>query len=167
MHAGAKIAIEKWLKDNQDYLNTVNIADVGSYDVNGSTKELIPESTGFDILEGNGVDVVIKPGIIPKKYKDQFGAVVTTSAFQCCPDSIKFKKQITDLLQSKGLLLLTMCPDSCKPGHSTSPNEYDFRDSIRMTEDELISFFSDSFENIILSRQDEDHPTLVLKATKK
>jgi hypothetical protein len=167
MHKGAAIEIKKWYQNNKQYLDTIKIAELGSYDINGSVKDIIPNTIGFDILEGKGVDIVITPGIITEKYKQVFGALITTSAFQCCPDITLFKTQVLDLLKPEGLFILTMCPDSCNPGHSTSPNEYKFRDSIRMSQSKLREFWEDEFNNIKIFENNEEHATLILTAVKK
>jgi hypothetical protein len=167
MHRDAIVYIEEWYTKNQEYLDINDVADLGSYNINGTVKDIIPKVIGFDILKGEGVDVVIKPGIIPKQYRYKFGAVVTTSAFQCCPNPDIFKKQVLDLIKPEGLFILTMCPQSCEAGHSTSPNKYEYKDSIRMSLDELQKFWGEDFTNIEIYENDEDHPTLVLTAIKK
>lgn len=166
MHNAIRVEINKWYQDNKQYLDTIEIAELGSHDINGSIKEIIPNSIGFDILEGKGVDVKITPGVIPNEYKNIFGAVITVSSFQFCPKPIEYKKQILDLLKPEGLLILTMCPNICSPGHSTSLNEYGFGDSIRMSQSELQEFFENEFYNIKIFENNEDHPTLILTAVK-
>ena len=166
MHNAVRIEVGEWYQDNKQHLDTIKIAELGSYDINGSVKDIIPNTIGFDILEGKGVDVKITPGIIPDVYKNIFGAVITVNSFQFCPKPIEYKKQILDLLKPEGLLILTMCPDSCNPRHSTSPNEHKFRDSIRMSQSKLREFWEDEFNNIKIFENNEDHPTLILTAVK-
>ena len=61
------------LKNNDDF-EKLSVIDVGSYDMNGSIKKLIPENnyTGVDIMKGPNVDLVMNGqdiGKIGKKYE--------------------------------------------------------------------------------------------------
>ena len=98
MHSAVKIELIKWYLSNKEYLDATTVADIGAYNINGSVKEVINNSIGFDIFDGDGVDVVIHPGTIPDEHKFKYGAVTTVSSFQFCPDSELYKKQILDLL---------------------------------------------------------------------
>ena len=168
MHNNVKQELSNWYKSNKEYIDTISVADVGSYDINGSTKDIIKDSVGFDIYDGVGVDVTIKPGVIPEEHINIYGAVTSISSFQCCPDSNIYKKQIIDLLTKDGILFLTMCATSCRGKHSTSPNEYNYGDGVRFTIDGLTKFFSDSF-NVVecYEKSESDHNDLIYKGIKK
>ena len=63
MHASAKKNGELFFETYVKSLNSVTIVDVGSMDVNGSLKEVIPKNSkyiGVDFAEGKGVDKVLK-----------------------------------------------------------------------------------------------------------
>ena len=63
MHVSAKKNGELFFETYVKSLNSVTIVDVGSMDVNGSLKEVIPKNSkyiGVDFAEGKGVDKVLK-----------------------------------------------------------------------------------------------------------
>lgn len=167
MHNSVKFELVKWYSDNKNYLDGVFLADVGSYNINGSVKDVIKNVTGFDIYEGHGVDVIISPGFIPENHRLKYGAITSVSSFQFCPDPEIYIRQILDLLCKDGLLFLTMCNSKCNVKHSTSPNKYNFVDSLRYETDELIKLFSKNFEIIEVYEINDLHNDLILKAKKK
>lgn len=162
MHQGARRAIARFYFDNRDYLDGVRVADLGALNINGCVKDVIPHCTGFDIVEGPGVDVVIEPGIIPEEHQKQYGAVTTSSSFAYCPDPYLYKRQITDLLKPGGLLLLITCSVKCRTQHTTSNNKYNFKDTIRLEFRDLEKFFAAEFEILELAENNYDHPDYVL-----
>lgn len=149
MHDAIKKELALWYNYLKPHIDNQKVADLGSYDINGSVKDIIPHAIGFDILPGKNVDVVLVPGIIPPEHKNKYGFVTSTGSFQCCPDSRMFKAEILDLLNWGGELFLTMCSDGCKYKHSTSPNSYNFQDSVRMTSNQLASFFEPEMKTLI------------------
>ncbi len=167
MHQTVINELEKWYNDNIDILRNKKIADIGSYNVNGSVRDVIPNVVGFDIVNGDEVDVKIESGIIPDEYKNKFQAVTTTSSFQFAPNTNQFIKQIIDLLTNDGLLILTMCPNGCFDKHSTSPGHKNNNDKIRISKEQLYGLFNMEFKNIVIYEANDDHPTVILKANKK
>lgn len=167
MHHSVKEEIISWYDQHKEQIKQGKIADLGSYNINGGVKDVIPEVIGFDILEGKGVDVVIEPGIIPDEHKFQYDFLTSTSSFQCCPDTPAYMKQITDLLKSGGELILTMCSIHCPKGHSTSPNDYNYKDEVRYTTNEMRVLFGQEFEIKELYEKANGHHDLILKATKR
>ncbi len=145
MHDTVKNFIRSWYSDNKADIDRAQIADLGSYNVNGGVVDIIPHVVGFDICEGKGVDVVLRPGEIPEEHRNAFDYVVSTSSFTCCPQPEAYKAEIVDLLKPGGQLLLTMCSPKCQFRHSTSPNVYGFQDSFRITPDQTKAFFSTHF----------------------
>lgn len=168
MHNNVRYRLEEWYKSNKNDIDTLKIADVGAYNINGSTKDIISHTIGFDIYDGKGVDVVIEPGIIPEEHIGIYNFVTSISSFQFCPDPNIYKKQITDLLCDGGFLFLSMCSDKCEKGHSSSPNTYNFGDEIRMTLNEIQDFFETDFTIVELTYSlDSGHSDIILKAKKK
>lgn len=167
MHNSVKEEIVSWYNQHKEQIESSKIADLGSYDINGGVKDVIPSVVGFDILEGKGVDVVIEPGIIPDDHKFQYDFLTSTSSFQCCPDTPAYMKQITDLLKPGGELILTMCSTRCPKGHSTSPNDYNYKDEVRYTIDEMRSLFGQEFEIHNVYEIYKGHADLIIKAKKK
>lgn len=119
MHYSVKQETKSWFKRNP-ILQSCTVADLGSLNINGSVKDIIPQAVGFDLIEGPGVDVVIEDGEIPKNWKGYFSAVVGVSSLQFCPNLENYKKEVVDLLAPDGLVLLTSCTLSCSCHHTTS-----------------------------------------------
>ena len=146
MHASLFNALKALHAQHQAAVAPLAVAELGSLDINGSIRDFIPDLTGFDIVAGPGVDVVIQPGAIPPEHQRRYGLVVSTSSFQFCPRPDLYKRQILDLLGAQGHLFLTMCSDRCQQRHSTSNNEQGFGDSFRMSLAQLRAFFDDAFD---------------------
>lgn len=96
-------------------------ADLGSYNLNGAVKDIVPSAIGFDITPGPGVDVVIVCGHIPREWQGQFDTVFSVGSFQFCPDSEAYLSEIVQLLRPGGVFLLTMCSPRCHDAHNTNP----------------------------------------------
>ncbi len=133
------------------------IAELGALDINGSPREYLPQLTGFDIVEGKGIDVKIKPGIIPRAHTKKYDVVISSSSFTYCPEPKVYKKQILDLLKVGGVLWMSICAPSCKKNHNTSDNEYKFTDCFRMTKKELKRFLKPEIEAIECYYTKEGH----------
>lgn len=156
MHPLAKVEILLWYNNNKSRFINKKIADLGSFNINGTVKDFIPGVIGFDILTGKNVDVVIVPGNIPVEHQNKYGLIITTSALQCCPDSLIFKREIIDLLEPNGEVFVTMCNKTCNYKHSTSPNSYDFQDGIRMNSNDIVTFFYPEFNVISVKESGTD-----------
>lgn len=146
MHAIVKDRISAWYQENRAEIDRSKVADLGALDINGSVKGIIRHAVGFDILEGRGVDVVLKPGEVPVGHQHKYDFVVSTSSFQTCPYPEEYKKEILGLLRVGGKLLLTMCGPKCTCIHSTSPNSYGYKDGVRMSRQQVVDFFSGEFQ---------------------
>ncbi|ASU37175.1 hypothetical protein hmeg3_01940 [Herbaspirillum sp. meg3] len=164
MHDSARRAIARFYNDPQykAYVDSCQVADMGSLNINGATRDIVPHCVGFDIVEGPGVDVVLKPGIIPPEHQKKYGMVFSINSFVFCPYPDVYKKQITDLLANDGLLFLTACSEKCTQKHSTSNNEYDYEDTFRVTSKELEEFFSVEFDILELNELRYEHSDSVL-----
>lgn len=160
MHLEAMDEIKKFII-KYDINEKLMVAELGSYNINGSVKEVIPYSHGFDILSGKGVDNVIEPGKILEQYKHKYDILISTSSFQTCPDSNLYKQEILDLCKNNALVFLTMCSLDCKYQHSTSPNQYNFKDEIRMSEKQLINFMAPEIEMIDCYIVKYNHSTII------
>jgi dTDP-4-amino-4,6-dideoxygalactose transaminase len=172
MHDSVARSLQDWADKYRRFLEKAAVADIGAYNINGSTKQVLAKSpcasiTGFDILAGDGVDVVIQPGEIPEEYHGQYDVVTSISSFQCCPDSDVYRQQIIDLIKPGGMLFLTMCSTECKSKHSSSPNEHYEGDYVRMSREQLIKFFSRDFEMLKCYESHAYHPDLVYIAQRR
>ena len=122
-----------------------NIADLGSLNINGSVKDIIPSATGFDICSGKGVDVVLEPAVVPEKYMSSFDIVFCVNALNACPDVKIFVKEIKNLLKSGGILFLAFRLGNYL-SHSTSPNKYGYGWYQISDPDKIICEFSSDFD---------------------
>lgn len=145
MHESSVKHIVEWYAANYDRIPSpeAKIAEVGSYDINGSVKDFLPVSiVGFDICEGPKVDVVIEPGKVPPEHVGIYDAVISANAFHLCGDAKAYKDEVVALLKEGGLFILTMCRPDCDQSHRTSPNRYGFKDGIRHTPEQAKAFWS-------------------------
>ena len=100
----------------------------------------------------------IYPG---KEHKNRYEVLISTSSFQTCPDSKAYKQEILDLCKAGALIFFTMCSTECKYQHSTSPNQYNFKDGIRMTMEELTIFMLPEIEKIDCHITKYNHSTII------
>ena len=82
------------------------VADVGSYDVNGTFKPLLEQwdYTGLDIEDGPNVDVVIEPYYFGE---EQYDVVVSGNCMEHVEDLVQWADAIKDIVKSDGILMIT------------------------------------------------------------
>jgi len=111
----AKNFVEKYLASKKG--QPLRIADVGSYDVNGTLRPLFESSnwadwstrdwvyTGFDISAGPNVDVVLsKEYGWSSEYSKRFDVVVTTQVMEHVRKPWLWIKDIVEIYKSGGLI---------------------------------------------------------------
>lgn len=133
MMASVREYVREWRARHPDL---APVAELGSYDINGGIRDLVPV-TGFDILAGRGVDVVIKPGAIPAEHHGKYQAVLSLDSFPYDPQPPRYILQILALLAPGGRLLLIACNANCKHQHTTSPNTLGHIDQTRWTNEQF------------------------------
>ena len=150
MHPSIRRELKRFYRKHKDFIDNASIAELGALNMNGSPRDYLPQAdyVGFDIVNGKGIDVKIEPGVIPPEHQGKYDLVVSSSSFHYCPQPELYKKQIVDLLKSHGLLWISMCSPQCKRHHSTSKNEYGFKDCFRMTRKELRRFLRPEIEDL-------------------
>ncbi len=81
-----------------------NIADIGSYDVNGTLKPLLEQwdYTGLDIVTGPNVDRVVHPYDFGK---DEFDVIVTANCMEHVEDLKAWSRAVMKLLQKGGVFI--------------------------------------------------------------
>ena len=167
MHKSIRKELKKFYDENKELLDRANIAELGALNINGSPRDYLPPLTGFDIVDGKGIDVKIVPGIIPKEHHGKYGVVISSSSFHYCPKPELYKKQILDLLKPGGMLWISMCSPKCKRHHTTSNNEYGFTDCFRMTRKELCRFLEPEIEKLeCYYVGDSHHQDIIFKGIK-
>lgn len=104
-YADAKEFVAKYLADRE----TLSVADVGSFDVNGTLKPLFTRKgwayTGLDISAGPNVDIVFpSPYDWPTELHGQFDAVVSTQVVEHVPHPWRWIKSVAGLAKPGGLV---------------------------------------------------------------
>ena len=113
----AKNFVDKYLSSKKGQI--LIIADVGSYDVNGTLKALFQASdwtnwalrdwsyTGFDIEFGPNVDVVLKSEYgWSTEYSKKYDVVVTTQVMEHVRKPWLWIKDIAEICKSGGLIYI-------------------------------------------------------------
>jgi SAM-dependent methyltransferase len=96
----------------------LEVLDVGSYDVNGTYKDLIPSTwtyTGVDIEPGPNVDIVMRGQYripMPNKYYD---LVISGSCFEHVANPFKLMAEVRRVTKNGGLII--MCAPFRAPEH--------------------------------------------------
>jgi hypothetical protein len=142
MHASVRTRLAAWCERHSELLAQGSVADLGAYDINGGVKDIIPLAVGIDIVAGPSVDVVIASGEVPESLRGAFAAIVSTSAFQFSGDPAGFKREVVLLGRPGALVFVTMCSESCKVRHTTSPNALGLGDELRWSRDRLVRFLA-------------------------
>jgi len=88
-------------------LQDKNTLEVGSYNVNGSVRELFSgKYVGVDIREGPGVDAVVKAGVLP--FADaEFDVVVSTEMLEHDSRPWLSVKEMARVCRPGGFVLIT------------------------------------------------------------
>lgn len=124
------------------------VAELGSYDINGGIRDIVPV-TGFDILPGRGVDIVIEPGTIPLEHHGKYQAVLSLDSFPYDPQPARYICQILTLLAPGGRLLLIACNANCRHQHTTSPNTLGHVDQTRWTNEQFADRLGGWFDGTV------------------
>ena len=161
MHRESREALSSWYEQYKDELKAV--ADMGSYDINGSVKEVIPYVVGFDICQGDNVDIVINNYVIAPEHLGVYDGVTALNSIQYCDNPSMFVWNLRRLLRVGGRCLLTSCGPDCKQRHTPSPGA---KDCIRFSPEQLrILFQSRGFSKIEIQRLcDRPNDDIILRA---
>ena len=81
--------------------------DVGSFDVNGSVRELFADYTGVDMRAGPNVDVVADAHSLPFEW-GTFDNVLCLEMLEHDPSPFETMKEIRRVLKSGGVLMVTV-----------------------------------------------------------
>jgi len=90
---------------------TVRIADIGAQDVNGSLRQVAPESAeyiGVDFVEGDGVDVILEDPYKLPFDDDSLDVVVSSSCFEHSEFFWLLFLEIMRVLKPDGLFYLNV-----------------------------------------------------------
>lgn len=88
-----------------------SVADVGSFDVNGTYRPLIESLgfksyTGLDVREGPGVDLVIDPARDDWRSLGSFDVIITGQTMEHTSNPFRFCKQLRSMSSSRGIVVV-------------------------------------------------------------
>lgn len=106
-------------KENIDK-RPIDVLDIGSLDMNGTTKEIFKDCryTGVDITNGKNVDLVVNAHKMPF-YNNQFDCVVCVEMLEHDTDPAQTFEEIYRVLKVGGVAIISArsigCPLHCEP----------------------------------------------------
>lgn len=113
MHPSSLLRMQWFVESyaNKLPLEKAKVLDVGSYDVNGSYRDLFDEDryeyTGLDMEEGPNVDIILKnPYDWTAIQSDSYDIVISGQAFEHIEFFWKTMEEMTRVLKKDGLLCL-------------------------------------------------------------
>lgn len=114
--------VHQYVTDNAEKL-TGRILEVGSFNVNGSVRDIITVHTGIDLRKGKGVDLVGKAEDLPNHFEaGYFDSVVTTDTLEHVEHWKECLQGISQVVKPEGWWVCTMA--SLRKGKHDYPNDY-------------------------------------------
>lgn len=114
---------------------TGNVLEVGSFNVNGSVREVLPITIGVDFREGKDVDMVVDVVKLASTFgENAFDCVVSCDALEHMEHFHESLANMWAVLKPGGVLLLTMA--NPKKGLHGYPHDYH-----RLPLDRFLSIF--------------------------
>lgn len=114
---------------------TGRVLEIGSFNVNGSVREIIDVVVGVDLRKGKGVDIVCPVQDLKQHFPDaSFDACVSTATLEHIKDWKGFVNVTWDLVKTGGYLVITMA--SIHKGRHDYPHDY-----WRMTEEQIKTIY--------------------------
>ena len=111
---------------------TGKVLEVGSYNVNGSVREIVDVTVGVDIRDGKGVDLVCSVEDLPKYFKPgHFDACVSTETLEHVENWKAFVTITWDMVKQGGWLVMTMAHQN--KGRHDYPNDFWRFDLVQLT----------------------------------
>lgn len=100
-----------------------NVLEVGSFNVNGGLRELLPITVGIDMREGPGVDRVLSVSDLLATYgPESFDCVCSADALEHIEDWESALVNMWGVLKPGGVLFLTMA--NMKKGYHGYPSDF-------------------------------------------
>lgn len=114
--------VHKYITDNADKL-TGKVLEVGSFNVNGTVRDIITVHTGIDLRKGKGVDLVCKAENLLDHFDvGFFDSVVTTDTLEHVENWKECLTAISKVVKLDGWWVCTMA--SLAKGKHDYPNDY-------------------------------------------
>lgn len=99
------------------------VLEVGSLNVNGTTKEIVPHSIGTDMRAGDNVDIVCPAEKLMERFgREKFDAVLSCDAFEHMENWRACLRGMWGVIRPDGWLVITMA--SPAKGRHNHPNDY-------------------------------------------
>ena len=109
------------------FTRSISVLDVGSGDVNGTTREYFDKTCkyqGNDVFPGRNVNLVYKTSELPF-YKPMFDTIISTECFQHDPEYVESLRKIVSILKPGGMFVFT-CASTDRPEHGTKKQSPEF-----------------------------------------
>lgn len=133
-------AVQLFFLNHLDKLDG-SVLEVGSFNVNGGLKKIVPHRIGTDMRSGPDVDVVCKAEDLLEHFKpESFDAVISAETLEHVEDWRGAVKGIWDVLRPSGWLVITLA--SIHKGRHAYPDDY-----WRMLPEHVMQVFPDA-ENV-------------------
>lgn len=133
MHPAAQL----FFLNNLDKLGG-RVLEVGSYNVNGGLKEIVPQRIGIDMREGPDVDLICKAEDVLKHFeRESFDAVISAETLEHVENWRGAMRGMWDVLKQDGWLVMTMA--SIHKGRHAYPDDY-----WRMLPEHVLRIFPDA-----------------------
>lgn len=118
MHNG----IRRYVARHLDKLRG-KVLEVGSLDVNGCVRDLVPHAIGTDMQAGKNVDVVCAAEALVERFGENvFDGVISLDAFEHMEDWRGCLTGMWDVLKPQGYLVMTMA--GLSKGRHNYPSDY-------------------------------------------
>ena len=143
------------------------IAELGSLRLNDQHWDGEIPVTGFDIVAGENVDVVIEPGRIPAEYVGEYDAVIAANSFQFCPDPRLFIAELMGLAKQGAPVFVNMCGPRCLTLHTTSENAYGWKDELRLAPEMFRALFRRYFQELRFTEYGTGHGEMIWEGVRR
>ena len=133
------------------------IIEVGSFDCNGSVRDVIPVTVGIDIRKGKNVDRVMDACDLLKVFgRESFDHGICVETLEHCEDWKEVIRQLFAVVKKDGIIVLTT-PPARKKRHNY-PDDF-----WRFTLDDLLEIFGDN--TILYKRENLPGVGVIIKKT--
>lgn len=109
MHKASHKYMKKYVEKYFDLENKHTVCDVGSFDVNGSYKNIFPKSwkyTGVDLSKGKNVDLVMKSNYKIPSEDECFDYVISGQTLEHCKNPFRLVKEMARILRADGIIII-------------------------------------------------------------
>ena len=111
-----------FVRQNSDRLQG-KVLEIGSYNVNGGIKDIIPVTVGTDLRKGPGVDLVCPVELLREHFAaNHFDACVSLGTLEHVENWKSFFTVTWDLVRDGGWLVMTMA--ARHKGRHNYPSDY-------------------------------------------